>query len=134
MAGLPPEAANAAALDAGGRARDRGRAGRRGRAGGVAAGSPLLWLGAIAAGLGGGAFYPLVASLVREFFGERQTCEIHAVVYSAKAVAGVLGVAMAAYALTAPATALLLAAGLAALPALASTRLRTPGLPATIPL
>ncbi|MDA0635107.1 hypothetical protein OUY22_16935 [Nonomuraea sp. MCN248] len=99
----------------------------------AAAGSPLLWLGAVAAGLGGGAFYPLVASLVREFFGERQTSEIHAVVYSAKAVAGVMGVAMAAYALTAPATALLLAAGLAALPAPASTRLRTPGLPATIP-
>ncbi|MEV4100216.1 hypothetical protein AB0J42_08125 [Nonomuraea sp. NPDC049649] len=99
-----------------------------------AAGSPLLWLGAIAAGLGGGAFYPLVASLVREFFGERQTCEIHAVVYSAKAVAGVIGVGMAAYAFTAPATALLVAAGLAALPALASVRLRTPGLPVTIPL
>ncbi|GAA4515772.1 hypothetical protein [Nonomuraea ferruginea] len=133
VAGLPPEAANAAALDAGA-APGTGAALDAGAVLGVAAGSPLLWLGAIAAGLGGGAFYPLVASLVREFFGERQTCEIHAVVYSAKAVAGVLGVAMAAYALTAPATALLLAAGLAALPALASTRLRTPGLPATIPL
>lgn len=129
VAGLPP----GAALDAG-TAPGTGAALDAGAVLGVAAGSPLLWLGAIAAGLGGGAFYPLVASLVREFFGERQTCEIHAVVYSAKAVAGVLGVAMAAYALTAPATALLLAAGLAALPALASTRLRTPGLPATIPL
>ncbi|MFG1943748.1 MFS transporter [Nonomuraea sp. NPDC048826] len=99
-----------------------------------AAGGPLLWLGAVAAGLGGGAFYPLVASLVREFFGERQTSEIHAVVYSAKAVAGVLGAVMAAYAFTAPVTVLLVAAGLAALPALASKRLRTPGLPATIPL
>ncbi|MFG1702523.1 MFS transporter [Nonomuraea sp. M3C6] len=98
------------------------------------AAGPLLWLGAIAAGLGGGAFYPLVASLVREFFGTERHGEIHAVVYSAKALAGVAAVALALLALSAPATGLLAAAALAALPALATPRLRIPGLPATIPL
>jgi MFS family permease len=98
------------------------------------AGGPLLWLGAIAAGLGGGAFYPLVASLVREFFGVERVGEIHAVVYSAKAVAGVAAVALALLSLTAPATALLLAAALAALPALATLRLRAPGRPVTLPV
>jgi MFS family permease len=94
----------------------------------------LLWLGAIAAGLGGGAFYPLLASLVREFFGTERAGEIHAVIYSAKALAGVGAVALALAALTAPGAALLAAAALAALPALAAPRLRIPGLPATIPL
>jgi MFS family permease len=98
------------------------------------AGGPLLWLGAIAAGLGGGAFYPLVASLVREFFGVERVGEIHAVVYSAKAVAGVAAVALALLSLTAPATALLLATALAALPALATLRLRAPGRPVTLPV
>ncbi|GAA3706439.1 OFA family MFS transporter [Nonomuraea antimicrobica] len=99
-----------------------------------AAGDLLLWLGAAAAGLGGGAFYPLLASLVRELFGTERATEIHAVVYSAKAVAGALAVALALAALTAPGTALLAAAALAVLPALATPRLRIPGLPATIPL
>ncbi|MGW3344627.1 hypothetical protein ACWDA3_15045 [Nonomuraea rubra] len=97
-------------------------------------GTPLLWLGAVAAGLGGGAFYPLLASLVRELFGTERATEIHAVVYSAKAVAGVVAVSLAVTALTAPGGALLAAAALAALPALATPRLRIPGLPATIPL
>ncbi|MCF6468960.1 OFA family MFS transporter [Nonomuraea sp. MG754425] len=95
---------------------------------------PLLWLGALAAGLGGGAFYPLLASLVRELFGTERATEIHAVVYSAKALAGVLAAGLALTALTAPGGALLAAAALAALPALATPRLRIPGLPATIPL
>ncbi|MET8990553.1 MFS transporter [Nonomuraea wenchangensis] len=93
----------------------------------------LLWLGVVAAGLGGGAFYPLLASLVREFFGVERHGEIHAVVYSAKALAGVGAVALAAAAPAAPASALLAAAALAALPALAAPRLRLPGLPATLP-
>ncbi|SEF72114.1 hypothetical protein SAMN05444920_101465 [Nonomuraea solani] len=97
-------------------------------------GGPVLWAGVVAAGLGGGAFYPLVASLVREFFGTEGAGEIHAVVYSAKALAGVAAVALALVALNAPGTALLAAAALAALPALATPRLRIPGLPATIPL
>ncbi|WP_156325433.1 hypothetical protein [Nonomuraea sp. SBT364] len=96
--------------------------------------APLLWLGAVAAGLGGGAFYPLVASLVREFFGVEKVGEIQAVVYSAKAVAGVMAACLALAAPAAPGAALLTATALAALPALATPRLRTPGLPATIPL
>ncbi|TDE57966.1 hypothetical protein E1295_06730 [Nonomuraea mesophila] len=96
--------------------------------------APLLWLGALAAGLGGGAFYPLLASLVREFFGTERAGEIHAVIYSAKALAGAGAVALAVTALTAPGAALLAAAAVAALPALAASRLRLPGLPATIPL
>ncbi|MFG1696309.1 MFS transporter [Nonomuraea sp. NPDC049309] len=92
-----------------------------------------LWLGAIAAGLGGGAFYPLLAGLVRELFGAERATEIHAVVYSAKAVAGVAAAGLAYIALTAPGAALLAAAALAALPAPAIPRLRIPGLPATIP-
>ncbi|MFI6628368.1 hypothetical protein ACIBI7_05920 [Nonomuraea fuscirosea] len=100
----------------------------------ASAGNPLLWLGTVAAGLGGGAFYPLLASLVRELFGTERATEIHAVVYSAKAVAGVVAAVLALVALTAPGTALLAAAALAALPALATPRLRIPGLPATIPL
>ncbi|MDP4507238.1 MFS transporter [Nonomuraea turcica] len=94
----------------------------------------LLWLGVIAAGVGGGAFYPLLASLVREFFGVERAGDIHAVVYSAKALAGVGAVALALLALTTPATALLVATTLAALPALATPRLRIPGLPTTIPV
>ncbi|MFG2072209.1 MFS transporter [Nonomuraea maritima] len=99
-----------------------------------AAAAAALWLGAVAAGLGGGAFYPLLAGLVREFFGAERGGDIHAVVYSAKAVAGVVAVVLALTALTAPVGALLAAAALAALPALAAPRLRLPGLPATIPL
>ncbi|MFI7227929.1 MFS transporter [Nonomuraea angiospora] len=105
-----------------------------GGAGPVPSGGPLLWLGAVAAGLGGGAFYPLLASLVREFFGAERAGEIHAVVYSAKALAGAGAAALALLALGTPVTALAVAAALAALPALAIPRLRIPGLPATIPL
>ncbi|GGO64282.1 MFS transporter [Nonomuraea cavernae] len=93
-----------------------------------------LWLGAVTAGAAGGAFYPLVASLVRDYFGAERTGQIHAVVYSAKAVAGIGGVALAAIALTAPGGALLAAAAVAGLTAAAGLRLRAPGLPATIPV
>ncbi|MEV4108572.1 MFS transporter [Nonomuraea sp. NPDC049695] len=96
-------------------------------------GEPLLWLGVVAAGVGGGAFYPLLASLVREFFGAERAGEIHAVVYSAKALAGVAAAALALLALSSPVTALGVATALATLPALAAPRLRIPGLPATIP-
>jgi MFS family permease len=84
--------------------------------------------GAILAGLGGGAFYPLIASLVREFFGEERTAEIQGVVYSTKAVAGILGVAAVAVAGFA------VMAVPALLAALATLRLRKPGRPVTLPL
>ncbi|MFC6894799.1 hypothetical protein ACFQGX_04675 [Nonomuraea dietziae] len=57
--------------------------------------SGAITVGAMVAGLGGGGFYPLVAALVREYFGEERVTEIHGVVYSAKAVAGIVGVALA---------------------------------------
>ncbi|MEO3868434.1 MFS transporter [Nonomuraea sp. B12E4] len=100
----------------------------------LGAGGLLVWLGALFTGLGGGAFYPLLASLVREFFGAERAGEIHAVVYSAKALAGVVAAVLALVALSAPVTALVAAAALAALPALATPRLRVPGLPVTLPL
>jgi MFS family permease len=66
-------------------------------AGAVTSGSvPVLLLSALVAGVGGGAFYPLFASLVREYFGERSAMRTNAVVYSAKAFGGILGVGMAA--------------------------------------
>jgi MFS family permease len=66
-------------------------------AGAAASGSlPLLLLAAVLAGAGGGAFYPLFAILAREYFGERSAAETNAVVYSAKAFGGVLGVGVAA--------------------------------------
>ncbi|MEV4890762.1 hypothetical protein AB0K48_15355 [Nonomuraea sp. NPDC055795] len=94
-----------------------------------------LWAGAVAAGLGGGAFYPLVASLVRDYFGVAGTGTIHPVVYSAKAAAGLVAVALSWLALSGSAVpALLLAAACAGLPALAARRLRAPGRPVTIPV
>jgi MFS family permease len=95
-----------------------------------------LLTSALVAGLGGGAFYPLIASLVRDYFGERRTTEIHAVVYSAKAIAGVLGVTLAllSSAAWAPSHVFALAGALALCSTILSTRLRQPGRPATIPL
>lgn len=58
----------------------------------------MLLLAALLAGTGGGAFYPLFASLVREYFGDQSAGarQTHAAVYSAKAFGGVLGVGIAA--------------------------------------
>ena len=58
----------------------------------------ILLLASLLAGVGGGAFYPLFASLVREFFGDQSAGarQTHAAVYSAKAFGGVLGVGLAA--------------------------------------
>lgn len=76
--------------------------GQLGFAGAVTSGSvPLLALSALVAGAGGGAFYPLFASLAREYFGDRSAVQTNAVVYSAKAFGGILGVGIAA--LVAPA-------------------------------
>lgn len=58
----------------------------------------ILMLATLLAGIGGGAFYPLFASLVREYFGDQSAGarQTHAAVYSAKAFGGVLGVGLAA--------------------------------------
>lgn len=90
---------------------------------------PLLFAAVVLAGIGGGAFYPLLASLTRDYFGERNTLEIHGVVYSAKAFAGICGVGLAAIAVPAfgyPAV-FLLACVLALGSALLSRQLRRPG-------
>ncbi|GAA1685343.1 OFA family MFS transporter [Fodinicola feengrottensis] len=90
---------------------------------------PLLFVAVALAGIGGGAFYPLFASLTRDYFGERNTLEIHGVIYSAKAFAGICGVGLAAVAVPAfgyPAV-FLLACVLALGSALLSRRLRRPG-------
>lgn len=96
----------------------------------------MLVPAATLAGLGGGACYPLFASLAREYFGERSALEVHALVYSAKAVGGVLGVGMAAVAVAAwgyPSVFLL--AGCLSLGSAVLTRtLRRPGLLHTLPV
>lgn len=95
----------------------------------------LVIVAASLAGLGGGAFYPLFASLAREYFGEERAFEVHGVVYSAKAGSGALGVGLAASAVAAwgPATAFLLAAAIGAVCTVAAAALRRPGLPRTLP-
>lgn len=54
---------------------------------------------AAVAGLGGGGFYPLFASMAREYFGERNALQVNAIIYSAKAGGGVLGIGLAAIAI-----------------------------------
>ncbi|MFI6477520.1 MFS transporter [Nonomuraea sp. NPDC050663] len=93
---------------------------------GQEAGGPALWLGTILAGLGGGAFYPLVARQAHDYFGSDR--HLHATVYSTKALAG-LAAAVLVTGATLPA-----AGALAAVALLACVRLRAPRLPATIPV
>jgi len=91
----------------------------------------MLLLAALLAGIGGGAFYPLFASLVREFFGDQSAGarQTHAAVYSAKAFGGVLGVGVAA--LVVPAwgfpMVIMLGCVLAATSAVLCLKLRQPG-------
>lgn len=92
---------------------------------------PMLLFATLLAGVGGGAFYPLFASLVREFFGDQSAGarRTHAAVYSAKAFGGVLGVGVAASAVPAwgYTPVLLLACGLAAASSVLCIKLRQPG-------
>ncbi|HEX4361783.1 MAG TPA: OFA family MFS transporter [Pseudonocardia sp.] len=97
--------------------------------------SALLLAAAVVAGAGGGGFYPLFASLARDYFGDRRAPEVHAMVYSAKAFAGVLGVGLAALAVTDwgyPVT-FVVAGALSFVSAGAIARLQRPGLPSTLP-
>ncbi|MBA2889164.1 MFS transporter [Nonomuraea soli] len=93
---------------------------------GAEAGGAALWLGTILAGLGGGAFYPLVARQAHDYFGSDR--HLHATVYSTKALAGLAAAALVA------GGALPAAGALAAVALLACVRLRAPRLPATIPV
>jgi MFS family permease len=94
-----------------------------------------LVVAAALAGLGGGSFYPLFASIAREYFGESSAFEVHGLVYSAKAVGGVIGVGLAALVVTSWGWAATF--GIAAVVSLASGwatgLLQRPGLPSTLP-
>jgi MFS family permease len=60
-------------------------------------GSAWVFVGCAAlVGLGGGAFYAIFANVVLEYFGDRSLLQNQAVVYSAKAAGGVLGIGLAA--------------------------------------
>jgi MFS family permease len=95
-----------------------------------------LEVAAVLAGLGGGGFYPIFASLAREYFGEQSALEVHGLVYSAKAVGGVLGIGLAALAVTTWgwAATFLGAAVVSLVAARAAGALQRPGLPSTLPL
>ncbi|ONI86548.1 hypothetical protein ALI144C_11680 [Actinosynnema sp. ALI-1.44] len=96
----------------------------------------LLLVAAIPAGAGGGAFYPLFASLAREFFGDEHVAKTHGVVYSAKAFGGVIGVGLAAQAVAGWGfPAVFLMSGLIACgSAILGVRLRRPGHVTTLPI
>lgn len=89
---------------------------------------------ALLAGLGGGAFYPLVGSLVLEYFGERRALANYGVVYSAKAFGALLGIGLASLLITSAGyETAFAAAGCLALVSAASTGfLHRPGSP-TLP-
>ncbi|MBP2367989.1 MFS transporter [Pseudonocardia parietis] len=95
----------------------------------------ILAAACVVAGLGGGGFYPLLAGLAREYFGEDSAVEVHGLVYSAKAGSGVVGVGLGALTVaTWGAPAAFVLAGLLALGAAwGATTLRRPGLPRTLP-
>jgi MFS family permease len=83
-------------------------------------------------GLAGGAFYPLFASLVADYFGERNAVRNFGLVYSAKLFGGIIGVGLPALMVSSHGvTILFVAAGLLSLCAAVMTRLlHRPGYPA----
>ncbi|GAA2353742.1 OFA family MFS transporter [Saccharopolyspora halophila] len=95
------------------------------------------WLltGATVAGIGGGAFYPILAALARELFGQRRSAEVHGLIYSAKAASGVVGIGFGFLVLAqqGPALALLVATLLSLAAAAVCGLFRRPGLPKTLP-
>jgi MFS family permease len=82
-------------------------------------------------GMAGGAFYPLFASLVADYFGERNAVRNFGVVYSAKLFGGIIGVGLPALVVASDGlTLLFVAAGLISLCAAVMTRLlHRPGYP-----
>jgi MFS family permease len=82
-------------------------------------------------GMAGGAFYPLFASLVADYFGERNAVRNFGVVYSAKLFGGIIGVGLPALVVASDGlTLLFVAAGLLSLCAAVMTRLlHRPGYP-----
>ena len=82
-------------------------------------------------GMAGGAFYPLFASLVADYFGERNAVRNFGVVYSAKLFGGIIGVGLPALVLSSHGlTMVFVVAGLLSLCSAALTRLlHRPGYP-----
>ena len=75
-------------------------------------------------GLAGGAFYPLLASLVADYFGERNAVRNFGLVYSAKLFGGLIGIGLPAFVVSSPALLhVFVAAGLISLCAAVTTRL-----------
>jgi MFS family permease len=97
--------------------------------------SVAMVVAAALAGIGGGSFYPLFASIAREYFGEQSAFEVHGLVYSAKAVGGLFGVGLAALAVTSWgfAATFLVAAFVSLGSAWATGALQRPGMPSTLP-
>jgi MFS family permease len=92
---------------------------------------PLFMVFAFLTGFGGGAFYPLFASLVPDYFGENNNAQNYGLVYSAKLVGGVGGGGLAAGVISAwgYTGAYVLAGCIALLSAVLTLFLRQPGLP-----
>jgi MFS family permease len=82
-------------------------------------------------GLAGGAFYPLLASLVADYFGERNAVRNFGLVYSAKLFGGIIGVGLPAMLVSSHGLMIpFVAAGLICLCAALMTRLlHRPGYP-----
>lgn len=96
------------------------------------AGTPWVFgVCAMLAGFGGGAFYAILGNLVLEYFGENSLLQNQAILYSAKAAGGLLGVGGAAFLIAAVGyRPLFVAAGLIGLGTAAMVRfLKQPGRP-----
>lgn len=63
---------------------------------GETANEPLFLVFAFVSGFGGGAFFPLFAALVPDYFGENDNASNYGLVYSSKLVSGLLGGGMGA--------------------------------------
>jgi MFS family permease len=90
---------------------------------------PLFMVFAFLVGFGGGAFYPLFAMLVPDYFGENNNASNYGLVYSAKLIGGVGGGGLAAGVVSAWGYngAYILAGGIALLSAVLTLFLRQPG-------
>ena len=96
------------------------------------AGSPWAFaVCAMLAGVGGGAFYAILGNLVLEYFGENSQLQNQAILYTAKAMGGLVGVGGAAFLIGAVGYGpLFVAAGLIGLGTAAMVRfLKQPGRP-----
>ena len=85
--------------------------------------APLVVFAALS-GLAGGAFYPLLASLVADYFGERNAVRNFGLVYSAKLFGGLIGIGLPAFVVGSPTLmGVFVAAGVISLCAAVTTRL-----------